>query len=83
MTLAIDATQGAEKIEQWILKRKKELTDVDHDEDLIENRLIDSLAFVEFLLYLEELSGNEVPLDSIDVEDFRTINSIVAKYLQG
>jgi len=84
MTTAITAHQAGRDIEHWIVGRsKEELTHVDHDHDLIDNRVIDSLAFVEFLLYLEELSGQEIPLDGIDIEDFRSINTIVATYFGG
>ena len=41
--------------------------------DLIESRIVDSLMFVEFLLFLEDHFGCEILLDSGDVGAFRTV----------
>lgn len=53
------------------------------DYDLIENRVLDSLAFVEFILLLEEHSGQEISIDSVSKEDFRTIESIRKRFFDG
>lgn len=53
------------------------------DYDLIENRVLDSLAFVEFILMLEEHSGQEISIDSVSKEDFRTIDSIRKRFFDG
>ena len=47
-------------IKDWLLSRKPELGDFDLDFDLIENRVIDSLSFLEFVFFLEELTGREL-----------------------
>jgi acyl carrier protein len=48
------------------------------DTDLIDAGLLDSLGLVELLVRLEETFGVEVPLDSLDIEDFRSLRSIGA-----
>ncbi|GLY32623.1 hypothetical protein [Kineosporia sp. NBRC 101731] len=48
--------------------------------DLIENRVLDSLGFVEFILLLEEHSGREISIDSVSREDFRTVESIRKRF---
>lgn len=53
------------------------------DYDLIENRVLDSLGFVEFILLLEEHSGQEISIDSVSWEDFRTIESIRKRFFDG
>jgi acyl carrier protein len=53
------------------------------DCDLIENRILDSLAFVEFILLVEEHSGREISIDSVSKEDFRTIESIRKRFFDG
>jgi acyl carrier protein len=53
------------------------------DYDLIENRVLDSLAFVEFILMVEEHSGREISIDSVSKEDFRTLDSIRKRFFDG
>jgi acyl carrier protein len=56
-------------------KHKVEKQFSDHD-DIFEKRLIDSLHFVEFTLFLEQLSGKTIDLENIDLDDFRTVAKI-------
>ncbi|HXF97261.1 MAG TPA: acyl carrier protein [Gaiellaceae bacterium] len=46
------------------------------DTDLIEEGYIDSLALVETILALEGEFGVSLPLEEVDVDDFRSIASI-------
>jgi D-alanine--poly(phosphoribitol) ligase subunit 2 len=48
------------------------------DADLFENGLIDSLAFVELLMKLEQEFGVSVAVDDLELENFRTIERIAA-----
>ncbi|WZB60726.1 hypothetical protein WJ970_23425 [Achromobacter xylosoxidans] len=50
--------------------------------DLIESRIVDSLMFVEFLLFLEDHFGCEILLDSGDVGAFRTVRGIYDNFNQ-
>jgi D-alanine--poly(phosphoribitol) ligase subunit 2 len=43
------------------------------DIDLFETGVLDSLAFVELLLHLECEFGVTVPVDDLEIENFRTI----------
>ncbi|MCZ4102295.1 acyl carrier protein [Streptomyces sp. So13.3] len=70
-----------QQIKDWILKRHPEREDIPGDLDLIENRLIDSLTFVEFLFLLEQLSGRSIDMDAIDIEDVRCLDVIHERYL--
>ena len=45
------------------------------DTDLIETGMIDSLALIDLIVYLEEL-GVEVSLDGIEIDNFRSLASI-------
>ncbi|MBV9198115.1 MAG: hypothetical protein JO168_28625 [Solirubrobacterales bacterium] len=47
------------------------------DVDIIEAGLIDSLALVTLIFELEQEFRVQVPLESLEVDDFRTIASIV------
>jgi acyl carrier protein len=44
--------------------------------DLIESGVIDSLALVELLFALEQEFAVSLPLDTLDVESFRSIKTI-------
>jgi acyl carrier protein len=46
-----------------------------HDADLIDSGLIDSLALVSLLAEIEREFGFELPLDTLEVDDFRTVES--------
>lgn len=66
------------KVKQFVLERKPDLQDTPIDEatDLIDSRIIDSLMFVEFLLFLEDHFGCQILVDSGDINAFRTISGI-------
>lgn len=68
-------------IKEWILAKHKDRTDVAADEDLIQSRLVDSLSFVEFVFLIEETSGVEIDLDDLDINDVRTLDAIVKRFL--
>ncbi|MFE2979035.1 acyl carrier protein [Streptomyces sp. NPDC059258] len=70
-------------VRDYLHSRRPDLTSIDPDLDLIDNRVIDSLGFISFLYVLEERTGREIPLDSVSPEDFRTLNRIRARFLDG
>ncbi|GAB2745840.1 acyl carrier protein [Kitasatospora kifunensis] len=76
-------SSSVDQVKAWILKRHPERTDIPADLDLIDNRLIDSLAFAEFLFLLEELGGQTIDRGSLVVDDFRTLARIEQKYLRA
>jgi methoxymalonate biosynthesis acyl carrier protein len=67
------------RLEKFFLERLHiEIPSV--DTDLLEVGALDSLAFVELLHYVEEEFQITVPLDDLEVDDFRSIEKI-AKYV--
>jgi len=52
------------------------------DTDLVEGGILDSLAFVELLVCLEQEFVVEVPMDSFDIDNFRSIAKI-AEFVAG
>ncbi len=64
------------KIKSWIKQLHPQLNDIQPDIDLIEQRLIDSLRFVDLILLIENLSGTPIDIATIDIEKIRTLNSI-------
>ncbi|RFU83345.1 acyl carrier protein [Streptomyces triticagri] len=69
-------TQGIDKVRDWILGRHPDRTELAPDVNIIENRLVDSLAFVELVYAIEDASGREIDFDAIDVEDFQSLATI-------
>jgi acyl carrier protein len=77
---AIDRVKG------WLYERKPELRDsgeLHPDFDLIENRVVDSLTFLEFVFFLEELAGRELETGPEHMPSFRTLGSIERDILHG
>lgn len=52
------------------------------DTDLAQTGILDSLALVELLSYIEEEFGTEISLDDIEIEDFHSIARI-AEYVDA
>jgi acyl carrier protein len=72
----------ADEIVAWIRSKNPDLEgEVLPDTDLIETRLIESLAFLEFVGLLEELSGEPIDVGSLSIEDVRTLNRIAERFL--
>ncbi|GAA3761440.1 acyl carrier protein [Spinactinospora alkalitolerans] len=67
-------------VRNWILARNPERESLDNSEDLVENRLVDSLSFVEFIFTIEQASGKEIPMDDLNLDDLRTLGSIEKAY---
>ncbi|MFF5405285.1 MULTISPECIES: acyl carrier protein [Streptomyces] len=73
-------TDGLQQVKDWILKRHPEREDIPNDLDLIENRLIDSLSFVEFVFLLEQHSGRAIEMETLEVDSLRTLDAIEAAF---
>jgi acyl carrier protein len=74
MTTSTETRLG--NVIQWILAKNPARSSIDPSEDLIVNRLIDSLSFVEFVFLIEQESGASIDVENIDLEQFRTLNTI-------
>jgi D-alanine--poly(phosphoribitol) ligase subunit 2 len=48
------------------------------DADLIDGGLLDSLALVELLFAIEREFNVSIPLEELDIDVFRTVNSIAS-----
>lgn len=67
---------GLQQVKNWILERHPEREDIAPDLDLIENRLIDSLSFVEFVFLLEQECGRSIQMETLEVDEIRTLAAI-------
>lgn len=60
----------------WITARHPDVGDIDPDHDLIESRLVDSLRLVELIMLIERITGRPVDVDTLDIADLRSLNSL-------
>ncbi|MFG2875418.1 acyl carrier protein [Streptomyces sp. NPDC048337] len=67
---------GIDQVRDWILGRHQDPIELAHDTNIIENRLVDSLSFVELVYAIEGASGTEIDFDAIDIEDFQSLATI-------
>jgi hypothetical protein len=65
-------------IRDWLRAHNPAAGDIelDLDLDLIDNRVIDSLGFTEFLLFIEGLVDREITLDLDSAVALRTLRGI-------
>lgn len=75
-------TDPMQAVREFITGRNPKLGQLDSDMDLIDSRAINSLAFVEFIFLLEELTGESIDPEDLDVDDFRTLNAIEARFFK-
>jgi acyl carrier protein len=75
-------TDPMQAVQEFVLGRNPKLGQLDNEMDLIDSRAINSLAFVEFIFLLEELTGEPIDPEELDVDDFRTFNSIEARFFK-
>ncbi len=64
------------RIRQWLQKKNEDAENIDDEEDLIDARIIDSLSFVEFIIFIEEVTGRDGLMETISVDSFRSLGSI-------
>ncbi len=75
-------TDPMQAVREFIVSRNPKLGQVADDLDLIDSRAINSLAFVEFIFLLEELTGESIDPEDIDLDDFRTLTRIQARFFK-
>jgi acyl carrier protein len=86
--VSTDTGTAIERLKGWLCERKPKLLSDrgaldDPDFDLIENRVVDSLIFLEFVFFLEELSGRQLDTGPEHMASFRTLRAIEKDILHG
>ncbi|MDH6577389.1 phosphopantetheine-binding protein [Kitasatospora sp. MAP5-34] len=76
MTASTDTAMDT--VLEFLRQCNAEVDTIDWERDLIDARILDSMAFVEFLLVIEEVTGTPVDLATTDVNTLRTLNGISA-----
>jgi len=71
------------RLRDWIGATRQVNREIGLDVDLIGEGLLDSLEMVNFLLYVEELRGSEIPEALIKPECFATLRIIHNTFFAG
>jgi len=74
------STEPMQAVREFIVARNPKLDQLSDDLDLIDSRAINSLAFVEFIFLLEELTGESIDPEDLDLDDFRTLSAVSARF---
>lgn len=69
-------------VREFILDRNPKVGELDEEMDLIDSRAINSLAFVEFIFLLEELTGDPIDPEDLNLDDFRTLKAIETRFFK-
>jgi hypothetical protein len=70
-----------ELLRKWIREANPSITEIPQDLDIIDARLVTSLQFVSFILYIEQLRGSPINTDQLDIASLRTLDDIERNYL--
>jgi acyl carrier protein len=76
---ALPADGRIEQLREWLEQRYPD-AELDEDSDLTDGVVEDSLAFVELLVLVEDLRGTPIPAADVDLENFRTLRIIAARF---
>jgi acyl carrier protein len=69
-------------VRDWILERNPDLTELQPETDIIDARFVDSLQFVELVLFIEDLRGTALDSNDVSLDSFRTLKSIEQTFFQ-
>ena len=83
--MPLSREEGVARMRAWLLENRPGLAPERLDErtDIIETRILESLQLVEFLLFIERLSGREVLSESLDPKQLRTLGDIYKRFWEA
>jgi acyl carrier protein len=81
--MAQQTSASVNEVKDWVLAKHTDRQDIGVDEDLIETRLVDSLSFVEFIFVIEQASGTTIDIDTLDLDDLRTLAAVYKRFFAG
>jgi acyl carrier protein len=83
----MDAEQLAGEVRAWVENKSRELDngaiEIEPETDLLGTGVLDSLAFIDLVGFIEEQTGQPVDLLDIDPEEFTTIRGLCDAALAG
>jgi acyl carrier protein len=81
---ARDKESVLQTLRDWLYKTNPEAAAMrlDPDTDIIESRILESLQFVEFVLFLEQQTGRGILAEELNPDTLRTLNSIYLNFFE-
>lgn len=72
-------------VRDWICRTSGKLRadEIDDDTPIIERRIISSLQIMDLIVFLEELRGQPIDVESLQVGVFRNVNAIYENFLKA
>ncbi|MBI2789857.1 MAG: acyl carrier protein [Elusimicrobia bacterium] len=72
------------EVRRWLLRERPDIKEIGLDTDLIDDRVLDSVTFINFVYFMQELTGRRIPLASgTAVNSLRTLRRIQTNFLEG
>ena len=65
-----------EKIREFIYNKNKNLK-IDDNDNIFQQKILDSLAFVELVVFIENNFGFQFEDEELIIENFKSINTII------
>lgn len=75
-TQTITDTDTEAEVITWLKENRNAQVEAIKEKNLIEERILDSMQFLDFIMFLGELVGHDVST-AITVDDLRTVDAIV------
>lgn len=79
----MNEAEAKAKLRAWIVNRSKKairLEDLTDETPIVESGLLSSLDIVEFVLYIESLTGAEIDAEELEPAAFANTNSMYARF---
>lgn len=74
-------------IKEWVTSNGQTLdsvnVDVKEDTDLIANGILDSMGFIELLVFVESITGQRIDLSDLDPNEFTSIQGLSRSIING
>ena len=64
------------RLRTWIESKKLLGVEIGEDVDLIREGILDSLEMINFVLYIEEIRGEEIPESLVRAENFSSLRAV-------
>ena len=71
------------KLRDWVALTKPQTIEIGLDTHLINEGVLDSLQMVNFLLYIEEIRGQEIPEALVQPQYFTSLRMIHDTFFRG
>ncbi|MNW37831.1 D-alanine--poly(phosphoribitol) ligase subunit 2 [compost metagenome] len=73
----MEKIQFFNELKRYLIERNlTNVTEIEEDSDLIRTGIVDSFSLTELILFIEDLTGHEIPVDDFEVDSIRSFNAI-------